>query len=326
VSTTPPARAALDVRALVEPVDRAAVRAVHRDARGDARATRAHPRPSVASRALGVVLRTALLAVLLAVAAAVVGAVLALIAVGLGATGVGVPAAVVLVTAGTVVIGLLVARGARRASAREREVTYRLGRFAAANGFAFEPRVDEPEQPSAAFDLGILRVARNVVRTPGPRAVEVGTYSYSAGYRDAEPFAWTYATTTLDRPLPHLVVETLPGRGAPGARAPRGVDRTWELPLDGPSGDRHRAYGPVRSARETARTVFAPGLVETLVAGRFPLAAEVTGDRLFLFSERPLDLLDPAVWERLLGTADEIAARLTDTAGPRRPAWSPDER
>ncbi|QJW37158.1 hypothetical protein [Cellulosimicrobium protaetiae] len=319
MSTTSPDRAALDTRALVEPVDRAAVRAHHRELRRRARAERARTRSSGPSRVLARVLGTTLLALLLAVGAAVVAAVLALAVVGLVAAGVAVPVAVGLVAAGVVAVGLLVARGVRGSSAREHELAYRLSRFAAANGFDVEPRIDEPARPSGAFDVGILRVARDVVRARGPRAVEVATYTYSAGYRNGEPFAFTYAMVALDRTLPRVVVETVPARGVRGARAPRGVERVWELPVDGPFGDRHHAYGPVRSATGTARAVFTPEIVEALVRGPLPLAAEVSGDRLFLFSERALDLLDPAVWERLLGTATDLAARLSRADGPGGP-------
>lgn len=278
------------------------------------------------SPVLARVLGTTFLALLLAVGAAVVGAVLALVVVGLVAAGVALPVAVGLVVAGAVALGLLVVRGVRGSSAREHDQAYRLSRFAAANGFDVEPRVDEPARPSGAFDVGILRVARNVVRARGPRTVEVATYTYSAGYRDGEPFAFTYAMVPLDRTLPRVVVETMPARGVRGARAPQGVERVWELPVDGPFGDRHQAYGPVRSATGTARAVFTPEIVETLVRGPLPLAAEVSGDRLFLFSERALDLLDPAVWERLLGTATDLAARLSRADGPDGPSAAPGTR
>lgn len=319
VSTSPPPRATLDTRALVEPVDRAAVRAHHREVRRRARAARALTRSSVTSRVLARVLGTAFLALLLALAVFVVGAVLALVVVGLVAAGVAAGIAVGLVAVGLVAVGLLVARGVRRSSARDHERAYRLSRFAAANGFDLEARVDDPELPSGAFRLGILRVAWNVVRTRGHHPVEVATYTYSAGYRNGEPFEFTYAMVGLDRALPHVVVETAPARGLRGARAPRGVERVWELPVDGPFGDRHRAYGPVRSPTGTARAVFTSEVVETLVRGPLPLAAEVSGDRLFLYSERPLDLLDPAVWERLLGTATDLAARLSGADGTGAP-------
>src|SRR5690606_106049 len=102
--------------------------------------------------------------------------------------------------------------------------------------------------------------------------------------------------------------------------------RVWELPVDGPFGDRHRAYVPVRSPTGTARAVFPPEVVEALVRGPLPLAAEVSGDRLFLFSERALDLLDPATWERLLGTATDLAARLSGADGTGAPGTVPGTR
>ncbi|WP_277515710.1 hypothetical protein [Cellulosimicrobium cellulans] len=326
MSTVPPAPAPLDTRDLVEPLDRAAARAHHRSLRQHARDARTRPSTPVALQVLGLVLRGVLVAFLVAVAALCVTVVYGFLAFGLTALGAGRPLVVLVLAAVTALAVLLVVRGARRSSQEGRELAYRLSRFAAANGFDVEPRVEEPELPSGAFRLGILRVARNVVRTRGRRPVEVATYTYSAGYRNGEPFAFTYATVALDRTLPRVVVETMPARGVRGARAPRGVERVWELPVDGPFGERHRAYGPVRSATGTARAVFTPAIVETLVRGPLPLAAEVSGDRLFLFSEHALDLLDPAVWERLLGTATDLAARLSRTDGPGGPGAAPGTR
>ncbi|MFF2267543.1 hypothetical protein ACFVTZ_04730 [Cellulosimicrobium cellulans] len=323
MSTIPPRPVTLDVRALVDPVDRGAVRAPRRTLRQHARDTRTRPSTSVVVQVLGLVLRVVLVAFLVAVAALCATAVYGFLAFGLTALGAGRPLVVLVLAAVTALVVLLVVRGARRASQEGRELAYRLSRFAAANVFDVDPRVEEPELPSGAFHLGILRVARNVVRTGGRRPVEVATYTYSAGYRNGEPFAFTYAMVALDRTLPRVVVETMPARGLRGARAPRGVERVWELPVDGPFGDRHRAYGPVRSPAGTARAVFTPEIVETLVRGPLPLAAEVSGDRLFLFSEHALDLLDPAVWERLLGTATDLAARLSRTDGPGGPGAAP---
>ena len=79
-----------------------------------------------------------------------------------------------------------------------------------------------------------------------------------------------------------------------------------------------------RAVLLTGRNAFE--IVETLVRGPLPLAAEVSGDRLFLFSERALDLLDPATWERLLGTATDLAARLSGTDGTGVPGTAPGTR
>lgn len=313
---------ALDVRPLVDPVDRADVLADHRARRRAAR-ERSRGEASGASRVLGAVLGTTLLVVLAAVAAVCVVAVYGLLGVGLRALGVDLPLAVGLLAAGTAALVLLVVRGARRSSVRERERTSRLGRFAAANGFAFVPRVDEPDHPSAAFRVGILRRAVDVVRTPGPWPVEVGTYRYSAGYRASEPFAWSYATTTLDRALPHLVLETLPRDGSPGGRAPAGVERVREVaPGDAPEGP-HRVHSTARLPAGTARAVLTPEVVALLVGGPVPLAAEVVDDRVLLYSERPLDLLDPAVWTWLLTTTRDVAAHLSGTARGDRPEVGP---
>lgn len=322
VPTSPGSVPPLDGRALVEPVDRAAVRAYQRS-------RTVHGPRSPGRVVLGAVVGTILGALALAVVAAAIAVVLALVALGLHALGVDTPLAVVpwLAVPAAVVTLCLVVVAVRRGSVQAGEQTYRLSRFAAANGFDFEPSIEAPDRPGMLFGVGRPRTARDVVRTRGARPVEVAAYSYQEQRGKAvEIHVWWYAMVTLDRALPHLVVETRRTDGSRGAPAPHALDRSQELELDGELGGRVRV-SCLDGAQDEARAVLSPDVLGGIVEAPVPVSVEVVDDRLFLYSRQPLVTLDPATWEWVLRTAGWLSAQLGGAhAALRRQPGPPDGR
>lgn len=317
VPTSPGNVPLLDGRALVEPVDRAVVRAYHRS-------RTVHDPRSPAAVVLGALVGTLLGALALAVVAAAFALLLVLVAMGLHALGLDTPLGVVpwlAVPAAVVTLGLVVV-AVRRGSTQAGEQTYRLSRFAAANGFDFEPSIDAPDRPGMLFGVGTPRTARDVVRTRGPRPVEVASYTYQEQRgKVVEIHPWWYVMATLDRSLPHLVVETRRTDGSRGAPAPHALDRSQELELDGELGARLRV-SCLDGAQDVARAALSPDVLGSIVGSPVPLSAEVVDDRLFLYSRQPLGTLDPARWEWVLRTADGLSARLGGELGSAVPAPS----
>ncbi|MEE2815465.1 MAG: hypothetical protein VYC96_07305, partial [Actinomycetota bacterium] len=64
---------------------------------------------------------------------------------------------------------------------RTRESTYRIARFAQANGMTFRPFVSDPPLPGMIFHLGHSRIASQLVRGQELRFVEFGNYRYTTG-------------------------------------------------------------------------------------------------------------------------------------------------
>jgi hypothetical protein len=197
----------------------------------------------------------------------------------------------------------------RRSAHRHAEARLRLAGFAADNAMTWTPELVAPQRPGAIFDVGILRRAEDVVTMSEPRQAELATYSYAAGYRNAELVRWGYATTALAvAPAPHvLLVSRVPHRAGrppfPGARTPGGV-------LDLPGLDQaFEVRGPVGRAADVGR-LMAPllPLCDRLIDPvRPPIHIEVVDARLYLYSPEPLVSTDPGRWRWILPLLVDVA-------------------
>ncbi len=197
------------MRALVEPVDRSAVLAD--PSHGPARR-------STAVVVVGTLLGAVLGAFALSLVAVTIGLVLTLItqwvysALDVTPSFALVPWLTVPVAVG--ICAFLVV-GVRRGTARRRERSFRLSRFAAANGLDFTPETRDLDQPGSIFRIGVGGVVRDVLRTRGPHPVEIGSYTSQENSTRGGSHSWDYLAFPLDRTHPH----SSSSDGAPEARA-----------------------------------------------------------------------------------------------------------
>ncbi|NUR47783.1 MAG: hypothetical protein HOV71_06575, partial [Hamadaea sp.] len=106
----------------------------------------------------------------------------------------------------------------------DREELFRLQRFAAANGFDFAPEVKDPDLPGLIFQRGTLRRSSARLRRFGPRPLEVANYSaWIAKGRAGESLSWSYFALTLDRPMPHVVLDAHANGRLPGTSSLPGM-------------------------------------------------------------------------------------------------------
>src|SRR5690606_7776205 len=85
-----------------------------------------------------------------------------------------------------------------RAYRRNRVGAYRLARFAAANGMAYEHEVADPPLPGMIFHNGDSRMASSLVRGYSPRFVEFGNYRYTTGSgKNRSTHHWGYVAVKL---------------------------------------------------------------------------------------------------------------------------------
>ncbi|MFT7834880.1 hypothetical protein Q5530_01860 [Saccharothrix sp. BKS2] len=209
-------------------------------------------------------------------------------------------------------LGLVVAVVVLRHRSGRRELIdhYRIMRFAGRNGLGYRMKVKDPEQPAGIFYIGINRCASDVVGINGPRPVEVGQYSYTAGYRNGETYRWGYATTPLDADLPHLVLNSRAKRT--GTVTASGGDSLGRLDLRGPGAEAFSVSGPFGRTPEIQalldRTLFSPDLLARYAER--PVHIELVENRLYFFSPEPLSTTDPDTWRRLLALLTDTAERL----------------
>lgn len=230
--------------------------------------------------------------------------------------------------AGGVTVVAILAVVSRRATRRTRDARARLRRFAVANGFEYAARIPDPVHPGAIFNVGTDRVATDVVRVPGARPVEMGHLrSVSGPSRAPTVHQWWYLSITLERPLPHLVLDARDNDDIVlGSGLPVELARAQRLSLEGDF-DRHFTLYCPTGYEADALYFFTPDIMARFIDRTAQFDVEVVDDRLVLSGRRDVTWsAEPATWEWLLATIDALDAKLDrwerwrDDRHPDRPA------
>ncbi|WP_424185370.1 hypothetical protein ACOBQX_26225 [Actinokineospora sp. G85] len=205
---------------------------------------------------------------------------------------------------------VLVAVLARKSGRQQRINHYRIKQFADRNGMGYRMKVKDPEQPAGIFHVGTYRCSTDVVNIEGPRPLEIGQHSYTAGYRNAETFHWGYATTPLDANLPHLLLNSRAKRM--GSVTASSKESLGNPDLRGPGTKAFTVSGPYGRAQEIQalldRTLFSPDLLSRYTD--HPVHIEIVENRLYFLSPNPFSTTDPDTWSWLLTLLTDTAERL----------------
>ena len=298
----PAASVPFDARPLIDPVDRATVRAHVHQLRA---AGRAPSGPNIAT----IVLLVAVGAVFLGVFGTVfAGIATAFIAVGtsgqagpLGGVFAGAPIVMLLLIAGGV--GFAVYRSVTGGSG---ERWYRLDRFAQANGMTWFAEAKNPPLPGMIFDIGSERVARDIVRGDRPRLVEFGNHRYTTGSgKNRTTHHWGYVAVHLSSPLPHIVLDAVGNNGLFGSNLPASFDKSQRLSLEGDF-DRYFALYCPRGYERDALYLFTPDIMARFIDNAAALDVEIVDDWLFLYAKRDFSTLDPRTWAWLFSVVGAL--------------------
>jgi len=302
--STPAASLPFDARPLIEPADRATVRAYVRHLRESGRA----PSPNTVGRIiLAVLAGIALVFVFGTTALGVIfGAVSAASA---AASGQGMAvlafAPVIMIVIALIVVATAIARAF---GARTGERWWRLDRFAQANAMSWYPSVPAPPLPGMVFGLGHGREATDVVRGEQPRFVEFGNYAYRTGSgKNESTHRWGYVAVKLSTPLPNIVLDAVGNNGMLGSNLPATFDRAQKLSLEGDFDRYFTLYCPAGYEAD-ALYLFTPDIMARFVDHAAALDVEIVDDWLFLYTQREVSTLDPATWAWLFS----IVAALLD--------------
>lgn len=182
------------------------------------------------------------------------------------------------------------------------EAAFRLVRFATANRLSYGH--DAPvSHPGLIFGTGTDRVAERRLTTTTGRRIEIGNYRYTVRHeRSTEVFRWGYVAITLDRRLPHLLLDAKGNddRSVFGIRTsnlPVGLARSQRLSLGGEFDDKFTLYAPSDYGRD-AFYIFAPDLMALFVDRLGTYDVEIIDDTMFVYGSR-FDLLDPRTYDWL---------------------------
>lgn len=297
-------RAALDTRPLLAPVRRAEVR--------EYEVLNGFRRTGAGTTFVGVIVMVFLLGMAIAIVALLLAFVLMLV---LGAfaemPGFAVPfeAIMPVAVAGAAALVGFIAFHLAKAQAINEEMRYRVSRFAAANELEFVPRHADPELPGMIFSLGGERVASEIVRLRQPRPVEIANYRYTiTSTKTHETFGWSYIAITLDRQLPHIVLDSRDNNSKLlGSNLPVPLALSQQLSLEGDF-DRHFTLHCPDGYEADALYLFTPDIMARFIDTSSKFDVEIVDDRVFLYSHisRPFSSADPEMWQWVFATVDAL--------------------
>ncbi|MGB3375338.1 MAG: hypothetical protein WBA87_09380, partial [Microbacterium sp.] len=196
---------------------------------------------------------------------------------------------------------------------RKRTTAYRLARFAAANGMAYEHLVENPPLPGMIFQQGSARAASELVRGYEPRFVEFGNYTYTTGSgKNRSVHRWGYVAVKLDVPLPNIVLDAL-GNNTLGTNLPASFSRDQRLSLEGDFDRYFTLYCP-RGYEADALYLFTPDIMARFIDHAAQLDVEIVDDWMFLYMQRPASTTDAATWAWLFGTVGALMTKFDQWA------------
>ncbi|MGC5172469.1 hypothetical protein ACLQ2Q_17675 [Microbacterium sp. DT81.1] len=202
-----------------------------------------------------------------------------------------------------------------RGSLGSQERWYRLNRFAEANGMQYVPNLAGPRLPGMIFGVGSARAASDLLRGEEPRFVEFGNYRYTTGSgKNRTTHTWGYVAIKLDVPLPNIVLDAVGNNGLFGAsNLTAAFDRDQRLSLEGDFDTYFSLYCPEGYERD-ALYLFTPDIMARFVDSAAALDVEIVDDWLFLYAERDLSTLDPAMWAWLFSCVQALLAKFDQWA------------
>jgi hypothetical protein len=193
------------------------------------------------------------------------------------------------------------------------EAAYRITRFAAANGLQYG-HDEHVSYPGVIFDTGTDRTAERRLATTAGRHVEIGNYRYTIRadrQENSKVYGWGYVAITLDRRLPHLLLDAKANDnsvfGIRTSNLPVDLASDQKLSLGGEFDDKFTLYAPSDYGRD-AFYIFAPDLMALFIDRLGTFDVEIIDDTMFVYGSR-FDLLDPRTYDWLQKLVDTVVAR-----------------
>ncbi len=216
-----------------------------------------------------------------------------------------------------ILIGLVIAVVAIAAAGRLRRGGkwarwLRIARFAQANGMTFSPAQGNPSYPGEIFQLGRDRTAIDHLTTTSGRFLDLGNFRWITGSgKSQQTHTWGFMALSLDRNMPNIVLDSKANNSIFGSNLPATLDRKQILHLEGDFDRYFTLYCPTEYETD-ALYIFTPDLMALLIDEAAPFDVELVDDWMFVYTPRPLDMTDPAVYQRLFTIADTVGAKALD--------------
>ncbi|HEY5822645.1 MAG TPA: hypothetical protein VIT20_11755 [Propionibacteriaceae bacterium] len=193
------------------------------------------------------------------------------------------------------------------------EAAYRLTRFSAANHLRYG-HDEVVAYPGVIFQAGTDRTAERRLTTTAGRRVEIGNYRYTItgeNREDNQVYGWGYVAITLDRRLPHLLLDAKANNGSvfgiKTSNLPVDLAKDQRLFMGGEFDDKFTLYAPSDYGRD-AFLIFAPDLMALFIDRLGTFDVEIVDDTMFVYGGR-FDLADPRTYDWLQELVDTVVAR-----------------
>lgn len=202
-----------------------------------------------------------------------------------------------------------------------------IDRFARANGLRFGAEQSPAGYPGAVFQTGDNRRLTEHVSGNRPRFLDIGNLEYTTGSgKNRTTHRWGFLALRLERRLPNMVLDSVANNGLfGGTNLPYTFARDQVLSLEGDFDRYFRLYCP-RDYERDALYVFTPDLMALLIDEASPYDVEIVDDWMFVYSARPLDLLSPVTWDRMIRIVDTVGAKTLDQTERYADERMPDAR
>jgi hypothetical protein len=189
------------------------------------------------------------------------------------------------------------------------EKRLRLRELAIARKSTYSGQITAPSYPGMIFDIGSSRQAYDSIRADTGRPLEISNYRYDVKQgKNSSTFRWGYLALKLDRRLPHMVLDATSNNLIFGSNLPQRFGKESALSLEGDFDRYFTLYCPPEYGRD-ALYVFTPDLMALLIDESSAFDVEIVDDWMFVYSTKPFDLLQPAVWQRLDRIVETVGAK-----------------
>jgi hypothetical protein len=188
----------------------------------------------------------------------------------------------------------------------------RLTAFSSLNHMTYELERKNIRYNGAIFSLGTRALATDVMTVKSGRGIQIGNYrSFASSSRDQAHFRGGYVAIELDRRMPHMIAIAKRRRKPGGQSIAPGLLRNQILSLEGDFDKYFTLYAPRQYERD-ALYVFTPDLMVLLIDRLASFDLEIVDNRLYIYSHKPFDLLDPMTHERLASIVQVVGHKATN--------------
>ena len=187
---------------------------------------------------------------------------------------------------------------------------YRLSRFAGANGMRFTAVDSGLSYPGSLFGIGNTSWVFGHLSFDGGRFFDIGNYTYATGTGTSLSTSnWGYLAVQLDRSLPNMVLDAKRNNRLFGTtNLPFSFAKDQVLSLEGDFDRYFTLYCP-KEYESDALYVFTPDLMALLVDETQRFDVEIVEDWMFLYSAKPLNLVEVPTLTRLFAIIDTVGAK-----------------